>query len=322
MSIELLVQNNVTGDVYDISDLIEGEINWETQRNSASKLDFRVVKDKQVDFSEGSIVRFKYNGENVFYGYIFTKSRNKDQIISVTAYDQLRYLKNKDTYVFTGKKASDVLNKISYDFKLKTGTIEDTKYIIPSMIEENQTLIDIILKAVDLTLISNNKMYVLFDNYGAIELRNVEGLKTDFVIDGNSNLQDFDYQSTIDDETANQVKLVQNNKTTGKRDVYIVKDSSNISKWGLLQLYDVVDEGLNAAQITDRANKSLSLYNRVFRTLSIPVLGDIRARASYSIFVSDLNLGDIILNQYMLVDKASHTFRNNDHSMKLDLRIV
>lgn len=175
---------------------------------------------------------------------------------------------------------------------------------------------------IDLTLISSRNMFIMFDNFGSIDLRNVQNLKTDFVIDGETNLEDFDYKSTIDGETANQIKLVQNNKETNKRDVYIVKDSSNISKWGLLQYYDVVDEGLNAAQITDRANQALSLYNRVFRTLNVPVRGDIRARAGYSVFVNNLDLGDIILNQFLLVDRATHTFRNNDHSMKLDLRII
>lgn len=322
MTIELLMQNGSTGDVFDVSDLIEGEITWETQRNTASKLEFKLVKDKQLSFEEGSIVRFKYNNQGIFYGYVFTRSRNKEQIIKVSAYDQLRYLKNKDSFVFTGKKANEILTVIANNFKLNLGNIEDTGYIIPTMIEDNQTLLDIIYKANDLTLVSTENMFVIFDNFGSIDLSNVENLKTDLVIDGNSNLEDFDYQTSIDGETANQVKLVQNNKDTGKRDVYIIKDSNNISKWGLLQYYDVVDEGLNKAQIIDKAEKSLSLFNRVYKTLNIPVIGDIRAKAGYSVFVNNLNLGETILNQYLLVDKATHIFRNSDHSMKLDLRII
>ena len=43
------------------------------------------------------------NGKTVFYGFVFTKQRDKTNgggVIRCTAYDQIRYLKNKDTYVY------------------------------------------------------------------------------------------------------------------------------------------------------------------------------------------------------------------------------
>ena len=60
---------------------------------------FQVLYDNILDFSEGSPVRMKVDGDNVFFGFVFKQQRTKDKIITVTAYDQLRYLKNKDTKV-------------------------------------------------------------------------------------------------------------------------------------------------------------------------------------------------------------------------------
>ena len=66
------------------------------------------------------------NGDEVFYGFVFTKSRQKDQIITVTAYDQLRYLNNKDTKVYEGKTATQFIQMLAADYRLNVGDMEDT----------------------------------------------------------------------------------------------------------------------------------------------------------------------------------------------------
>lgn len=65
------------------------------KKNTPGKLVFKVLKDDILDFSEGSPVRMKVDGDNVFFGFVFKQQRTKDKIITVTAYDQLRYLKIK-----------------------------------------------------------------------------------------------------------------------------------------------------------------------------------------------------------------------------------
>lgn len=62
----------------------------------------------------------------------------------------------------------------------------------------------------------------------------------------------YTYESEIDSETYNKIKLVRDNKTTGKRDVYIFQDSNNMTFWGVLQDYETVQEGMNEAQIKER----------------------------------------------------------------------
>lgn len=78
--------------------LIEDGVVWETERKgSPGKLTFTVIKDNIINFQEGNPVMLKVDGKNIFFGFVFKKTRDKNHHIKVIAYDQLRYLKNKDT---------------------------------------------------------------------------------------------------------------------------------------------------------------------------------------------------------------------------------
>ena len=70
-------------------------------------------------------------------------------------------LKNKDTFTAEGLKASELTKRLANDFNLNTGTIEDTGYSIGTIVEENQTLFDIIGNALDETLLNTGKLLPL-----------------------------------------------------------------------------------------------------------------------------------------------------------------
>lgn len=311
-SIEFLIQNG--NDLYE--PIIEDSITWETERKgSPGKLSFNIIQDNVVTFNEGNAVRLRFNNNNVFYGFIFQKKRNKDNSIKIVAYDQLRYFKNKDTYVYENKRADEVIKMIANDFNLKCGTLENTNYKIGSRIEEDKTLFDIALNALDLTLENKKEMYVLYDDFGQLTLKNVSSLKLDTLIDADL-IEDFDYSSSIDSNTYNKIKLSKENKDTGKREIYIAQDSKNMNAWGVLQHFETIDENVDGKS---KANALLKLYNQKVKSLTVKdVIGDIRVRAG-SLIAIVLDLGDIKLQNYMLVDKTKHTFKNNFHTMDLTL---
>ena len=69
-----------------------------------------------------------------------------------------------------------------------------------------------------------------------------------------------------------------------------------------------------------KADALLSLYNAKTRNLSIKnAFGDIRVRAGCLLPVI-LNLGDIKLKSYMLVEKCKHDIKDGTHLMNLTLR--
>jgi len=313
MDYELLIQHR--NKVY--QPIVTGEIQWQTERKGVQgSLTFKVVKDATLNFTEGDSVRLKVDGKKVFYGFVFQKKRNKDGIITVTAYDQLRYLKNKDTYVYSNKTASEVVQMLAKDFNLQCGTMEDTKFKIESRVEDNQTLFDIVQNALDLTLQNKKEMYVLYDDFGKLTLKNIGSMKVGILIDEDTG-ENFDYTSSIDGETYNKIKLVYNNEKTGKRETYIAQDSSHINQWGVLQYFETIDEKTNGKA---KADALLSLYNQKTRNLTIKgAFGDVRVRAGTLVAVS-LNLGDIIANSFLLVEQAKHTFSESLHTMDLTLR--
>ena len=310
---ELIIQN---GDNIYIP-LVEDSIIWKTERRGcAGQLDFSVLDDGNIKIEEGNAVRFKVGDSNIFYGFIFTLKRDKENIISVTAYDQLRYLKNKDTYVYTNKTAGEFLKMIAEDFELKCGEIEDTGFKIQSRIEENTTLFDMVQNALDITLENKKEMYVLYDDFGKIALKNISSMSLDILIDEET-AENFDYSSSIDSDTYNKIKLTFDNDSTGKRDVYISQDGNNINKWGILQYFDTLKEGENGKA---KADALLSLYNQKTKTLSLKnAFGDVRVRGGSMVMVR-LNFGDVKLNNFMIVEKCKHEFKNDEHFMELNLR--
>lgn len=311
--IQLLIQN---GDKVYLP-MIEDGIEWTTERKGVpGKLTFNVLADSVLDFTEGNPVRMSVNGTNMFYGFVFTKKRNKDGVIKVTAYDQLRYLKNKDGIHYENKTAAELINQLAADYRLNVGEIEDTEYVIPQRVEDNKTLFDVIQTALDLTLTNKKKLYVLYDDFGKLTLKNIESMLLDYYLDAET-AEDFDYTSSIDANTYNRIKLTFENKDEGKRDVYIAQDSAHMNDWGILQYYEKIDENCNGQAKVDAL---LQLYNQKTRNLTINnAFGDLRVRAGTSIIVN-LNLGDMNLQKYMLVERARHVFNDNEHMMNLTLR--
>lgn len=310
---ELLIQHS--GKVY--IPIVQEGITWSTERQGCpGELQFKIISDNLMNIAEGDAVRFKVNDKNVFYGFIFKMSRDKEQIITVTAYDQLRYLKNKDTYVYENKTAGELVKMIAADFQLKTGTIENTGYKIASRVEENTSLFDMIQNALDLTLQNKSKMYVLYDNFGKLTLKGLESMRLNLLIDEETG-ENYDYTSSIDEQTYNKVKLTYDNDKTGKREIYIAQHGVNTNQWGVLQYFDTLQEGENGQA---KANALLSLYNKKTRNLSVTnAFGDVRVRAG-SMVVVMLNLGDIKIKNLMLVEKCRHEFNESEHYMDLTLR--
>ena len=313
LDVELLIQHGKKV----FQPVVEEGITWSTERkNAPGQLTFTVVKDEIIQFTEGDAVRLKVNGTGVFYGFVFKKQRDKEQRIKVTAYDQLRYLKNKDTYVYTNKTASELIKMIAEDFQMNTGDIEDTEFKIASRVESNTSLFDMIQNALDITLQNNKYMYVLYDDFGRLTLKGLDNMRLNLLIDEETG-ENFDYTSSIDDETYNRVKLTFDNEKTGKREVYIAQSGANINQWGVLQYYDTLKEGENGQA---KADALLDLYNVKTRNLSVKnALGDVRVRAG-SMVVVILNLGDVQVKNLMLVEKCKHEFKESQHLMTLTLK--
>ncbi len=320
MEIELLIADNSGKKVY--LPAVEEGIEWSTERRGVpGKLTFNVIADTALCLDEGAAIRLKVDGTPVFFGFLFTKRQDKEGIVSVTAYDQLRYLTNKDTYVYENKTASELLKRLAADFRLQTGEIEQTGFVIASRVEDNTSLFDMIGNALDLTLQNTKEMFVLYDDFGKLTLKNIASMKVGkpgayLMIDEETG-ENFDYTSTIDNNTYNKIKLTYDNEETGKREVYIAQDEENINRWGVLQYFDTLSKGENGKA---KADALLKLYNQKTCNLKLTnVLGDNRVRAGCMVIIC-LDLVDRKLKNWMLVEKCRHRYKEGEHWMDLTLR--
>jgi len=314
MSVEIWIMNNTTA--YQPS--VHGGITWDTSRfGEPSVLKFTCIRDDVLNITEGNPVKMIVDGVNVFFGFIFDIGRNKKkEEMQITAYDQLRYFKNKDSYIYKNKRADQVIRMMANDFRLNVGTLANTGYVIPSKVEDNKTLFDIAQGSLDETLKNTGRLYVLHDDFGKLTLKDSEDMLLNILIDAETG-ENFEYKSSINDSTYNQIKLTYDNEKTGKREVYMAKDSSNINQWGVLQHYESIKNPQGASA---KADALLKLYNAKTRNLRITkAFGSARVRAGCSVVVR-LDLGDIKIENYMLVESAKHTFNNGLHTMDLALR--
>lgn len=313
MNVEILIRNGDT--IY--APVVEGGATLDLERRGApGKLTFTAIDDGALRVEEGNRVQLTVDGTEIFSGFVFSRQYDQDGQVKMTAYDQLRYLKNKDIYIYENLTATQVVEMIADDYVLQKGVLEDTKWVIGSRVEDNRSLLDIILSALDLTLQNTGRLFVLYDECGKLTLRDIENMKLGLLIDAQT-ASSYDYTASIDSDTYNQIRLVYDNQDAGRREVSGARDARNIERWGVLQYFEKVQKDENADA---KAAALLQLYNRTARSLTVKgAFGDVRVRGGSSVIVR-MKLGDITVSNYMVVEKVSHKFDTQCHTMDLTLR--
>lgn len=300
--------------------LIVEDIKVTRERTGApGKITFAYADVDGINISEGNAVAFRYKNNKVFFGYIFTFERDSDkEKVSVTCYDQLRYFKNKDTFVYNSKYSEMLRNNICNKYGFKIGKIEDTGYKIPTRLEDG-SLFDICSQAAGLTLLNNGRQYILYDDFGEICLRNMENMMLPILIDKDT-AGKWTLKSTIDSEVYNRIVLKRDNSDTGERELYVANDSNTQRMWGVLTNEEDADENSSVSALKARAKALLKYYNRPNQTFKVTdCIGDYRVRGGSILVVNfELSNGQKI-KSLMIVNKVEHTFSDGLHTMDLDL---
>ncbi len=268
-------------------------------KNRASVFTFEILPE--FDFFEGSRVRAAVGEDVVFSGYVFTKTRDEDGIIRVTAYDSLRYFKNRDTYIYEGKTASELFCAVCRDHGLTNIRAEESRVKLPYRVEDNKPLFDILAHAMAETERAGER-FLLRDEDGCVAFlrENASG-----VVLNESNIVSFAYTSSIDG-SYNRVKAITEGDTV--RTVTLVQDTDAIHRYGLLQTV------LRQSETDLEAAKAL-LESKcgVRRNLKLTVLGDIRLKAGDTAVVRGV-WGDVTLDNTFTIHSVTHTWDGRDHT--------
>lgn len=322
MSIQLLIANKRNGKIWDVVNSVQMASFTTNRTGNPGTFKFTLNKAGDIDFLEGDTVRFSVDGKLIFFGWVFTKDKDRWGVIQVTCYDRIRYLKASASYAFYGETAGQIIRQIAGDLQVNVGRIADTGYAIPSLIEQEQSCLDIIESAIQQTLLNTGKIYVFYDDGNGLALTEAADMISSVVIGDKSLLTEYQYKTDIDSQTYNSIKLARPNEETGRADVVIAQDSATIAQWGLLQLYQSVDGDVNTAQMQAQAQASLEYYNRRMRTLKVSSLGVPGLRAGNMVLMRIQGLGDIDLDQYLLLEKVTHTWENDVHTMELEAMAI
>ncbi len=322
MEIKLFIQHKSV--TYDATGIVVGEVTLENSIvGRAGKLCFQILRDGIVNFMEGSKVIFFVNNKVRFSGWVMSKSRTGEQIISVTAYDQLFYLvKNRDTYLYWNKKASDVVRGIAADYKLTLGEVADTGWVIPQRIEEGQTLLDIILSALEVTKKSSGREYFFYDEGGKLTVRAREAMKLPFLLSCQGQISDYTYTTDIGKDTYNSVRLFQAERKQNQRLAYSAQREDKIREWGRLQYYQKVDHRLNQAQLKEIAENVLAEKCSVRKKLIVEnINGGLELGAGNSIIIEIPQLAEINLKGQALIEQCVHRYSDGEHRVSLWIRM-
>ena len=279
----------------------------EREEFCASKLEFTVMKDDTVSFNQGDAVSVKYDGEDMFLGYVFYKKRDKDKLIKVVCYDQLRYMKNRRTYTRGKMRLDEVVNKIADDYALRKGEIEKCSVTVGAVAAENVSLIDVVKKACSDVRSKSGERYILFDKCGELCLKNENSMVLDVVLD-DTQAENYEYTDTIDNEVYNIVEVYSDKKKYNTRYLGVASDKETMDMWGTLILSK---KATDAGNEKSEAEKLLSEYNRINREIVIKNVdgnpGFFPGSRVYVVFT----MGDVELDGYMRIKKAVHVFENN-----------
>lgn len=339
MAFELIINN---GGKKMIPCVLDGvDVEW-TRQGSAGQMTFTVLKDAGISFVEGNAVTLCVDGVRVFCGFVVKKSRGKDHQIEVTCLDQLFYLaQNQTRYVCKNQEASTAIKILAQEKDVKfieatsgrdgvDGSIVDTEYYIEKHRFDSPTsYLDIMQTLLDVTLAHSGKMFVLYDDFGALTLKNIDDMK--YVANGlallvnSANAENFDYESSIEN-SYNEVSLWQpengGDNSSGEGKLYEaahVVDPKNQKAWGMLTYYEELDKDVTKENAKLKAQQLLELHNQVKRKLSLKgVLDDPRIRPGCSVLV-DLNLGDVAVRKWFMVESVQHHFKNDYSTMDLDV---
>jgi hypothetical protein len=327
MNLKMTIFNNVTGTTFDVSQVVSDVTITTYLEDNPGKLEFKILVKSPLSFDHGATVSVKLDGYKMFKGFVFKKASDEESdMIKVTCYDQLRYLKNKDSRVFENVTSHQIFEQLCKDFVLKYKTVSKSSHICAPRSEDATSLYEMIKNALDDTLANTGKWYFIRDNYGTLQHLDIMECIRPEVLGDRSFVTSFDYETSIDEDVYTQIKLYRDNQETGKREVFIVNDTVNggqkLAQWGILQLYEKVDEQYNVAQIESRALQMLKYYCSARNSLTLHCLGVKEFFAGCVFKCKIAKLGDTSINSYLLVTECTHKISNKYHTMDIKTEVV
>lgn len=318
--ISLTVYPTAGGNGMDITQLVES-ITWAGRRGSPSRtLTVSLLDDdgywherSGIDVEDGWQCLFRYKGQELFRGIFMNQSTSQSKTGSLKAYDNGIYLSNnRDTFVYESKTADAVFRDVCARFGLPIGDVASCGYAIPDLTKKKTTGWDAIEDALSLEFDNTGTRFFVVSDKGSLCLRKRKDNIVQWVLETGANVSKYKYSKSIE-SVRTRIKLLSDEGTV----LAEASDPALEAKIGIMQEVDTPDETLNSAQITALAKSMLAEKKAPQRTLSLSdLLGIPEVISGVGVFVIIPHIG---ISRSLYVDTDSHTFKDNKHTMSLDL---
>lgn len=265
-----------------------------------------------IEVEEGYQCYFSIDGKERFRGLIMKTNQGDNKIESFVAYDLgISLTKNKDTFCYTNKTASEVFVDVCKRFGIPTGEVSGCSYRIPELTKPKTTAWDAIADAMSLDFDATGIRHFVSAAGGKVSLTTRRQNILQWVIEVDQNLTGYSYVRSIED-IVTRVKMLSDEGTVLAEE----RKTALESKIGIFQDVDQPDETLSAAQIKQLCKSMLDEKSTPSRTLQLNVRGIPDVISGIGVFVIIPHLG---LSRTFYVDDDSHTFDRNNHTMTLKL---
>ena len=316
------------GDVYNITDTVYSISITQALEGQAGKCTITSSK-LNMDIPLGSRLSVKIENYGMFKGFLFSESFSDSDTTSLVFYDQLRYWQLADNMSFKGKKLHEVFTHLCKTLNLNHKAFNTTRYVLPYKVWDNTSYFNIWKDCQDINLVNTNGFHIIRDEYGVLALREIaytfnKNTKKIILGDDSASLG-YSFTRSIDEDTYNYVKIINENNETKKRETHIVQDKNTIAEWGRLQLTEKSSDELNAAQLKQRAIDLLKLKNRITKKLSVTIEGNLDTytlKAGDGVIIGITSLVSAkLFGRALIISDITHRFNGSSYSIDLDLML-
>ena len=291
-------------------------------------------QDNEIDVQEGFNVGYWINGKAGFNGNIFrmSQSLSNKELINVKCLSFMSYLQNKGWANMQNKTASQIFSEVCTQLNLPHRVVDVSTYICKGKNYFADAWYKPIEDAIIDTLANTGEYYIIQDNFGTMEFRNIKNedniknikfSEDSCIIDGEFETDiENSYNYIIGYIKGNSAKKEDGSKETIIADAKGAKDESTIQQWGMLTNVEEVPEG-SVASLQDYVNKRLAFYNsprRYFRLTCVGVPGIIAGNIIWLELTNVVGVGNVAGG--VIVDRCTHNIENKKHTMELELEIV
>lgn len=290
-----------------------GSVVIRTKRMAGAGVMEVFTPDTTVPLRCGMQLTLSADGNDIFSGYIFTLESSRFGRRMVAA-DGIRYLLCRDTKVYSNISASAIVRDICGERGLTLGGAEDYGIILPSLVADRQTLLDIISTACTESEKMGGGKLTFLDDAGQLRLMKEESLDTGLVLTGENLLSSCIVSADIGADTYNRIQLVRKNRRTGQREFFVQEDAGSIARWGVLQYSESVLQNATDSEINQRLTGLLTQKNRELIRLQLNAAGHLLCRAGFLIRVS---LPELKIDGKFRILESEHRFTTGGYTMKL-----